>query len=137
MELVRELSITESMSFKLIAIGCIMVALYVVLSIVESAIRKHHVNEYIIGFNKAYGETNDIKSTMLLLMSSYSPRKKEAKALKQGIYYLEHSVMMDYKTALSYPADIFHNKEINKLHTKCIQEAKTQRILMLEDRLSK
>ncbi|OUO25926.1 hypothetical protein [Eubacterium sp. An3] len=97
--------------------------------------KRSRAKRYITLFSEAFSKTGDIKQTMVQVASCYRKRKKERKALEAGIYYLEHSLLRDYASALSYIYDVFDssklNRAIDKCHRQAIQSVQNQRRMLL------
>lgn len=116
-------------------ICAILVVIIVLFFIFSHLWKEKRVKKYIRLFTEEFNKTGDIKATMVSVSSCYGKRKKERKALEAGIYYLEHSLLRDYASSLSYIYDVFDNLKLNQMVYHCHEQAiktvqKNRRLLL-------
>lgn len=83
--------------------------------------KEKRVAFYLESFKEYFHENRDIRLTMQAMLKKYKKRSKEAQALKAGLYYLDHSVLQNYDSALSYISYLFDDDRIDQLHNKSIK----------------
>lgn len=87
--------------------------------------KKKKAKMYISLFKNFFMESKDIRKTMEQLLQNYKRKSPEALALRAGIYYLDVSMLKDYKTALQYMYYVFEDTAyadaIEKLHISAIE----------------
>ena len=115
---------------------CIIFISLVLFIVMFMRIRKRNrAKRYLSLFSECFNKTSDIKQTMVQVASCFRKRVKERKALEAGIYYLEHSLLRDYTSALSYIYDVFDNPKFNQAiyqcHYQAIQSVQNQRRMLL------
>lgn len=98
--------------------------------------KEKKIKKYKTNFIEVFKKKKDIRQTMIDMLNIYKKNSAEAKALKAGLYYLDHSMLSDYGTALSYIEYLFDDNSIDELHKKCIVIVwqKRSNILALTDK---
>lgn len=98
----------------------ITVVLIGVVFFIKRKCKERKIQKYKNNFIALFTKTKDIRQTMLGLLSIYKKNSAEAKALKAGLYYLNHSILRDYESALNYIEYLLDDDRIDELHKKCI-----------------
>lgn len=82
--------------------------------------KERKIQKYKNKFIALFTKTKDVRQTMQGLLSIYRKNSAEAKALKAGLYYLDHSILRDYDSALSYIEYLLDDDRVDEMHKKCI-----------------
>lgn len=82
--------------------------------------KEKKVLKYKENFEKLFAENRDIRQTMSNLLGTYKKNSTESDAIKAGLYYLDHSVLQDYDTALEFITTAFDDDRIEELHKDSI-----------------
>ena len=110
-----------------IGIGCLIVFLYLIAAVIDSALFRKKVKKYMQLFTQSYDKTQNIKKTLEELITHYKPRSKEYLAIDHALYYLEHSIARDYKGALDCICDgYFESNKIRRMHKEYIERERIQ-----------
>ena len=131
LHLMEEYNVGVDLGRILIIIGCVLIVIFLLSTILDVGMMKNKETKYLTNFQKQYFATHNIKETMVNTKSLYRDRSKEARALEAGLYYLDHSLLRDYKGALLYIERLFGSKKITELHGQCIKDAQSRKKLLL------
>ena len=131
-QFMNQYNINDDVGLILIKIGIATILVFFICTIIDIYTMKKREAKYLNNFTEQYYSTHNIKSTLINIRTSYKDREKEAKAIDAGLYYLEHSLLRDYKGALSYMELLFNNMKIKEFHEQCIKDAQAQKCLLLE-----
>lgn len=131
-QFMNQYNITADVGIILIVIGIVMIVVFFIGTVIDVWRIKKREAKYLDNFTKEYYATHNIKQTLKNIRASYKDRQKEAKAIDAGLYYLDHSLLRDYKGALSYMEILFNSKKIKEFHEQCIKDAQSQKCLLLE-----
>lgn len=127
-----ELNITRNVIDLFIVVGLALVFIFIVSCIMDVSKVQKGANKYMDLFKEHFEREKDIKETMKKVLGEYKSNTMEAKALKAGIYHLEHTIMKDYSSALKYIEDVFESEEVHKMHEEYLEEVLKSRTLALE-----
>lgn len=130
-QLLEEYHIVGNLGPVLIVIGITMILIFALSTILDIYSFRRKEEKYLSNFQTNYFNSHNIKITMVNTRTQYRDKEKEAKALDAGLYYLDHSLLRDYKGAVSYIEHLFHSKKIEELHEQCIKDAQSQKQLLL------
>lgn len=129
--LMNQYNISVDVGIIMTVIGLGMFIVFIICTIYDIYSMKKREAKYLNNFTEAYYASHDIKKTMEKIRSLYKDREKEAQAIDAGLYYLDHSLLRDYQSALGYMELLFPNGEIKKFHLQCIKDAQAQKCLLL------
>lgn len=114
----------------------IMLAVLIII-IIDGLNTKKLTKKYIDNFKNFYGETKNVKTTLESLKTLYKPKSDETKLIDKALFYLNHSILRDYKTALSYIEKKYDSKEVKAFHATILAEQKEATILRIEQKENK
>ena len=69
-----------------IGIGCLIVFLYLIAAVIDSALFRKKVKKYMQLFTQSYDKTQNIKKTLEELITHYKPRSKEYLAIDDALF---------------------------------------------------
>lgn len=97
--------------------------------------REKKIQKYKESFEASFTNSKDIRQTMEDMLHIYK-KGAVAKALKAGLYYLDHSILQDYGSALGFIEYVFDDDRIDTLHKHCIMSVwqNRQKSLVLLDK---
>lgn len=123
----------------LLILQTLLIAVLVVLIIIliDGLRTKRLTKQYISHFNSFYSENKNVKSTLEALLTVYKKNSDEAKLINKALFYLNHSILRDYATALSFIEKKYDSKEVKALHCLVLTEQKEATILRIEQKESK
>lgn len=128
-----ELNISRDVIDLIILVGLSMIFFFIVSCIIDISKLQKGSEKYIGLFSKEFDEKKNIKLTMEAVLKEYGDKTMESKALKAGLYYLEHSIMKDYQGALRYIENVFDSNDVRNEHRRCLEISYNARIMALED----
>ena len=108
----------------ILLISCIIfvcTAVYLIIDILRENRLTKRDKTYIRNFSTAFEETNDLKLTLIKMLTMYGERTREYKAIKKALDYIQNSIYGDYETAAFFIEDAFYNKKIHETHQIAIQ----------------
>lgn len=111
----------------LIGLAGLCVVLYIVYSIVESIVFNKKIKKYMEAFEYQYEESNNIKKTLQAVKGEYKETSKPARTLAKSLYYLDHSILRDYKGALDIATkECFNSVKVREMHSKYLDMEKNR-----------
>ena len=87
---------------------------------------------YMLAFKDRYKDVNNIKATISDISEEFSSDKKFYGSLKKCLFYLDNSLLKDYKTALGFIEKDY--PDLKSFHKEYIDIAKQQQYFMLTDK---
>ena len=96
-------------------------AVYLIIDILRENRLTKRDKTYIRNFSTAFEETNDLKLTLIKMLTMYGERTREYKAIKKALDYIQNSIYGDYETAAFFIEDALYNKKIHETHQIAIQ----------------
>lgn len=81
--------------------------------------KEKKILKYKESFEDSFLKNNDIRQTMTDMLAIYK-KGALADAIKAGLYYLDHSILRDYDTALGFIERELDDDRIDALHSQCI-----------------
>ena len=108
----------------ILLISCIIfvcTAVYLIIDILRENRLTKRDKTYIRNFSTAFEETNDLKLTLIKMLTMYGERTREYKAIKKALDYIQNSIYGDYETAAFFIEDALYNKKIHETHQIAIQ----------------
>ncbi len=122
--------------FSLIVLEALLIAILLILLliIIDGLNTKKLNKKYIENFRMFYDENKNVKATLESLKTLYKPKSDEIKLINKALFYLNHSILMDYKTALSYIEKKYDSKEVKEFHKSILSEQKEATILRIEQK---
>ena len=108
----------------ILLISCIIfvcTAVYLIIDILRENRLTKRDKTYIRNFSTAFEETNDLKLTLIKMLTMYGERTREYKAIKKALDYIQNSIYGDYETATFFIEDALYNKKIHETHQIAIQ----------------
>ena len=127
----------DSISLTILQALLIAILLVLILILLDGINTKKLTKKYIENFNKFYGENKNVKTTLEQLKPLYKPKSDEGKMIDKALFYLNHSILRDYATALSFIEKKYDSKEVKALHKSVLAEQKEATILRIEQKENK
>lgn len=107
------------------------VAVIVIFAVIRIIFHKKKESKYIEAFDTTYKECGVYKS-LSKAKDEYKPSSLEYMAIDKGMHYLNHSILMDYKTCFSIIENVFNSKTVKEMHKKILEEEVSKCKLLLE-----
>lgn len=102
------------------------------LGLIIQRIRKSKKQKkYLESFQRAYERKESVASALEEVRSCFKERSKEAQVIRQAVFYLNHSIFMDYETAFDIIEERFKGKKIRNLHDQILEKEKAKKSGML------
>ena len=94
--------------------------------------KKKLQESYMKKFEEQYNEVHNIKKTLEIIAPDFKKKRKLHCKIEQANYYLDYSILKDYKTALNFINNVYPN--LKEFHDIYIEKAKEQQRFMLVDK---
>ena len=104
--------------------GSVSLFLLVLLTVIEKIIDWKRSEKYILLFIKYYLLYGNIRYTWQQMEVEYKKKSIESKTIRMALYYMDHSIMKDYQTAMQKIEIIFKGRVIHILHQYCLEYCK-------------
>lgn len=93
--------------------------------------QKKKKKKYLDALNDYYS-TLGVYQSLTAARAEFPQSSLEFLAIDRGLYYLDHSILMDYKTCFKIIENIFASKEIKQKHQEILEQEKAKCALLLE-----
>lgn len=104
--------------------GSVSLFLLILLTVLEKTIDRKRSEKYIVLFIKYYIPDGNIRYTWQQMEMEYKKKSIESKTIRRALYYMDHSIMKDYQTAMQKIEIVFKGKTIHTLHQYCLEHCK-------------
>lgn len=114
--------------------GIITIVLVLVLFITFYMLRQKKKNQtYLNALNNNY-DTLGVYQSLDIARKAFPKSSLEYLAIDKGLHYLNHSILMDYKTCFHIIENIFGSRGIKNRHKDILEQEQTKCVLLLEKR---
>lgn len=99
--------------------------------LVRGILKRKKQKKYLDRFTEAYDAGAEVIEALEQAGSEFKAQSREAEVIRQALFYLRHSIFMDYETAFSIIEDRFKGNKIRTLHDQVIEKEKEKKSGML------
>lgn len=132
MDFIQTIRIPELDPRAVIIFLCFVMAMIVIL-VTRTVVYSRKKKKYMTAFMESYEEHEDVIAALEAARESFRNRGAEAAAIRQAIYYLHHSIFMDYQTAFEIIEERFTGRKVRDMHDNVLakEKSKMSRMLLL------
>lgn len=111
---------------------CIVVLFSVI--VYDKKLKRASAENYIRYFRSYYAESKSMRRAWENMVSHSAPDCMECQIIQKALFYLDHSICPDYKTAAKMIESYFENAQVEELHRPCLDALQRDGILRLEQK---
>lgn len=117
----------------IIAICMVVVILCLLLWMCSFLGRKRKSKRYLDAFQKEYENEGNVSLALESASNEFRKKSREAEAIRQALFYLDHSIFRDYETAFDIVEEQIKGRKVKDYHTDVIEKEKVKksRVLLL------
>lgn len=111
---------------------CLIFTMAVIL-IVRLVIYGRKKKKYMAVFMESYEEHDDVTTALEAARQAFRKKGPEDAVIRQAVYYLHHSIFMDYQTAFEIIEEYFTGRKVRDMHDSVLakEKKKMSRLLLL------
>lgn len=113
---------------------CVVIVFFCLLLWICSVLgRKRKSKRYLETFQKVYENEGNVSKALESASDEFRKKSREAEAIRQALFYLDHSIFRDYETAFDIVEEQIKGRKVKEYHTDVIEKekAKKSRVLLL------
>lgn len=114
--------------------GCVVIVFFCLLLWICSVLgRKRKSKRYLDTFQRVYENEGNVPQALESASEEFRKKSREAEAIRQALFYLDHSIFRDYETAFDIVEEQIKGRKVKDYHTDVIEKekAKKSRVLLL------
>lgn len=113
---------------------CVVIVFFCLLLWIYSLLgRKRKSKRYLETFQRVYENEGNVPQALETASDEFRKKSREAKAIRQALFYLDHSIFRDYETAFDIIEEEIKGRKVKDYHTDVIEKEKVKksRVLLL------
>lgn len=113
---------------------CVVIVFFCLLIWICSVLgRKRKSKRYLETFQKEYENDGNVSLALEAAFAEFRKKSREAEAIRQALFYLDHSIFRDYETAFDIIEEEIKGRKVKDYHTDVIEKEKVKksRVLLL------
>lgn len=113
---------------------CVVIVFFCLLLWICSILgRKRKSKRYLETFQRVYENERNVPQALETASDEFRKKSREAKVIRQALFYLDHSIFRDYETAFDIIEEEIKGRKVKDYHTDVIEKEKVKksRVLLL------
>lgn len=107
----------------------LIILLFAIIILFASGHKK--AKKYVEAFKDSYDTDEKVLTALQSTSECFRKNSREAKAIAKAVFYINNSILRDYKTAFAIIEKSFKSKKVVELHKKILEKEKEKKNTIL------
>ena len=110
---------------------CLFFFVLIFLIVIHVASKRNKAKKYVNAFSNSYKSEEKVIIALHSASEAFRKNSKEAKAISKAVFYINNSILRDYKTAFGIVEKRIKGKKVTKLHREILEKEKEKKNTIL------
>lgn len=110
---------------------CLIIFVLLFLIVMQAISKRSKARKYVNAFSESYKSEEKVLTALQSASEVFRKNSKEAKAISKAVFYINNSILRDYKTAFGIVEKRIKGKKVTKLHREILEKEKEKKNTIL------
>lgn len=110
---------------------CLFSFILIFLIVIHAVSKRSKAKKYVNAFSNSYKSEEKVIIALQSASEAFHKNSKEAKAISKAVFYINNSILRDYKTAFGIVEKRIKGKKVTKLHREILEKEKEKKNTIL------